>query len=117
MNYTYEGFNMKWLILLFSAVIAIGSCFRFIPGKGGRHKFWEFAKSHPEVAYYFFKGEDCFMVFDYTPQNGNQPDLPSGEWEGPFKLPVPSRRCTLTIYGRSPYYHNAMQNFIERFRV
>ena len=108
---------MKWLILLITAVITAVSCFRFAPDKSGKHKFWKFAKSHPEVAYYFFKGEDCFMLFDYKPQNGYGPDLSSGEWDGPFRLNMPSRGCTLTIYGRTPYYETALQNFIERFHI
>jgi hypothetical protein len=108
---------MKWLILPITTIIAAMFTFRFVPVKDKNHKFWKFANSHPEVAYYFFKGEDCFMLFDYKPLNGYRPCLSSGKWEGPFRLNIPSRRCSLTIYGQSPYYQIALENFMKRCHV
>jgi len=83
--------------------------------KGRKNKFWKFAASHPEVAYYFLKGEDCFIIFDYMPEDGYQNNLPFGKWDGPFTLDIPSRRCSLTIFGRPPYHQVAEQNFMDRF--
>jgi len=108
---------MKWLTFPFIALISAVSNYGSAPAKGRKRKFWKFAKDHPEVAYYFFKGEDCFMVFDYKPQNGYRPNLSSGEWDGPFRLHMPSRGCTLNIYGQSPYYQIALENFMDRFHV
>jgi len=110
-----EGLDMVWFIMVLMALGAVIVYFLFDPVNVKRHRFWKFAENHPEAAYYFFKGEDCFMVFDYNPQNGCRPDLSSGEWDGPFKLRIPSRGCTLTIYGRSPHYKYAIENLMERF--
>jgi len=49
------------------------------------------------------------------PPDGYRANLPSGEWDGPFKLHVPSRNKFVTIYGQSPEYDIAQENFMRTF--
>jgi|LQYC01.1.fsa_nt_gi hypothetical protein len=101
---------MEWLI----GIVIVGFLYyRFVIVKGGNLKFWKIVNGHPEEAYYFFKGNDCFMVFDSEPPGGYRANLPPGEWDGPFKLPVPSKNSVVTIYGRSPEYQTAQEDFIR----
>ncbi len=89
------------------------SLLRFVLVKGGNLKFWKVVNAHPEKAYSFFKANDCFVVFESEPPGGYRASLPAGEWDGPFKLPVPSKGRVVTIYGRVPEYQNAQENFIR----
>ena len=100
---------MEWII----AIAVVGFLYyRFVLVKSGNLKFWKVAQAHPEEAYAFFKRNPCFVVFDSEPPGGYRASLPSGEWDGPFKLPVPSQNRVITIYGRSPEYQAAQENFI-----
>lgn len=103
---------MKWLIII---VVAGFLYYRFVLVKGGNLKFWKFAKAHPEEAYSFFMGNDAFVVFEGKPTDGYKSNLPSGEWDGPFKLHVPSINKFVTIYGRPPEYQTAQENFMRSF--
>jgi len=101
---------MKWLI----GIAIVGFLFyRFVLVKSGNLKFWKVANSHPEDAYVFFKHNDCFVVFDSDPPGGCRANLLSGEWDGPFRLQVPSKDRVVTIYGRVPEYQSAQDNFIR----
>lgn len=101
---------MEWLI----GILIVGFLYyRFVLVKGGNLKFWKVVNSHPEEAYSFFKRNDCFVVFDSDPSGGYRANLPAGEWDGPFKLPVPSKDRVVTIYGRTPEYHDAQEDFIK----
>ena len=100
---------MEWIVFI---VIAGYLYYRFVIVKSGNIKFWKVANSYPEEAYAFFQGNNCFVVFDGEPPGGYRANLPEGEWDGPFKLPVPSKGIVVTIYGRAPEYQNAQENFI-----
>ena len=100
---------MEWLIGI--AIVGFLYC-HFVLIKSGNLKFWKVANVHPEEAYAFFKRNDCFVVFDSEPPSGYRANLPSGDWDGPFKLPVPSQNRVVTIYGRSPDYQTAQDNFM-----
>lgn len=100
---------MEWLI----GIAVVGFLYyHFVWSKLGNLKFWKLANAHPEEAYSFFKNNSCFVVFDSEPPGGYKANLPSGRWDGPFKLPVPSQNRVVTIYGRSPEYLAAQENFI-----
>jgi hypothetical protein len=101
---------MKWLIVI---VVAGFLYYRFVLVKGGNLKFWKIVKTHPEEAYSLFTDNDCFVVFDRNPPDGYQANLPLGEWDGPFRLHVPSRTRFVTIYGRSPDYQIAQEDFMK----
>ena len=101
---------MKWLIIIVVAGILY---YRFVLVKGGNLKFWKFAKAHPEEAYSYFVGNDAFVVFDSKPLEGYKANLRSGEWDGPFKLHVPSINRLVTIYGRPPEYQTAQEDFMR----
>ena len=62
-----------------------------------------------------FMDNDAFVVFEDKPTDGYKANLPSGEWDGPFKLHVPSINKFVTIYGRSPEYQTAQENFMRSF--
>ncbi|MEQ1484111.1 hypothetical protein [Methyloglobulus sp.] len=101
---------MEWLI----SIAVVGFLYyHFILAKSGNLKFWKVANAHPEETYVFFKQNSCFAVFDSEPPGGYRANLPSGEWDGPFKFPVPSQNKVVTIYGRSPEYQTAQENFIR----
>lgn len=105
-----KGYVMEWLIII---VIAGFLYYRFVLVKGGNLKFWKFAKAHPEEAYSFFMGNDAFVVFDSIPLEGFKANSPLGEWDGPFKLYVPSINKFVTIYGRHPGYQTAQEDFMR----
>ena len=104
------GYGMEWLVV---AVIVGFLYYRFVLVKGGNLKFWKLANAHPEEAYSFFSANDCFVVFESEPPGGYRASLLAGEWDGPFKLSVPSKGRVVTIYGRVPEYENAQENFIR----
>ena len=100
---------MEWLI----GIAIVGFLYyHFVLVKSGNLKFWKVAHAYPEEAYAFFKRNDCFVVFDCKPPGGYKTNLPPGNWDGPFKLQVPSQNRVVTIYGRSPEYQAAQENFI-----
>jgi hypothetical protein len=101
---------MKWLIII---VVAGFLYYRFVHVKSGNLKFWKFAKENPEEAYSFFMENDAFVVFESKPIDGYKANRPSGEWDGPFKLHVPSINKFVTIFGRPPEYQLAQEKFIR----
>ena len=101
---------MTWLIGI--AVVAL-LYYYFVIVKGGNLQFWKVASVHSDEAYAFFKQTPCFAVFESEPPGGYRANLPSGQWDGPFKLPVPSQGRVVTIYGRSPDYQAAQEAFIR----
>lgn len=101
---------MKWIIII---VVAGFLYYLFVLVKYGNIKFWKVAKSHPEEAYSFFTENDSFLVFDSKPPDGYRANLPPGKWDGPFRLHVPSRNNFIAIYGRSPEYRIAQEDFIK----
>ena len=103
---------MEWLVII---VIAGFIYYHFVLVKGGNIKFWKAVSGHPEEAYLFFQNNSCFIIFDVKPPGGYLTNLPAGEWEGPFKLYVPSIDKTLTIYGRTPEYQIAQKDFTRNF--
>ena len=101
---------MKWLIII---VVAGFLYYRFVLVKRGNLNFWKSAKNHPEEAYSLFSSDDSFVVFDSKPPDGFRANLPSGEWDGPFRLHVPSRNKFVTIFGRVPEYQIAQEEFMR----
>jgi hypothetical protein len=100
---------MEWLI----GIILIGFLYyRFVLVKGGNLKFWKIVNANPDKAYSFFMSKNCFVVFDSEPPGGYRANLPPGDWDGPFKLAVPSQNRVVTIFGRLPDYQAAQENFI-----
>lgn len=101
---------MKWL----TGIAILGLlCYRFFLVKGGNLKFWKMAHAYPEENYAFFKDNSAFVVFDRKPPGGYRANLPRGEWDVPFKLPVPSENRVVTIYGCSPEYQVAQAKFLR----
>lgn len=101
---------MEWLI----GIAVVGFLYyRFIIVKSGNLKFWKAAHANPEAAYAFFKQNSCFVVFDSEPPGGYKSNLPSGDWDGPFKFPIPSQYKVVIVYGRSPEYQAAQEDFIR----
>jgi hypothetical protein len=99
---------MKWIVII---VVAGFLYYYFVLVKHGKLKFWKFAKNHPEDAYSFFIRDDSFVVFDSKPPGGYRANLPSGEWDGPFRLHVPSKNRIIIIFGRVPEYLSAQEKF------
>ena len=100
-------------ILLLAAFA--GLIFWFVFMKKGNIDFWKIASRYPEEAYSFFMENENFLVFDEKPQNGYRNHLPQGNWNGPFKLYVPSKGVTVTIYGRYPGFIDAQNEFAKRY--
>jgi hypothetical protein len=104
---------LKWLI----GIAIVGFLYYyFVLVKSGNLKFWKAANSHLEEAYVFFKQNPCFVIFDSEPPDGYMANLPAGKWDGPFKFPVPAENKVVTIYGRSPEYLTAQENFVRNVR-
>ena len=101
---------MKWFVII---IIAGFLFYRSVIVKSGNLKFWKLAKEHPDRAYAFFEDNDAFVVFIDKPEGGYKSNLSHGEWDGPFKLHVPSINQFITIYGRVPEYKTAQQNFMR----
>lgn len=101
---------MKWIIII---IIAGFLYYRFVLVKCGKLKFWKLAKNDPELVYSFFTSDDSFVVFDNKPSDGYRANLPSGEWDGPFRLYVPSKNTFVTIFGRVPEYQIAQEKFLR----
>ncbi|MEN6318520.1 MAG: hypothetical protein ABFD82_07160 [Syntrophaceae bacterium] len=104
---------MEWLI---GAVIIGYLFYRFFFVKMGNLNFWKIVNNHADEAYYFFMSNECFVVFDSEPSGGYRASLPAGEWDGPFKLAVPSKGRVVTIYGRNPDYVKAQENFVRKYK-
>lgn len=84
--------------------------------KDGNIDFWKFISRDPETAYTFFCKNDCFKVFEDVPVEGFKARLPDGEWDGPFKIFLPSKNKTITIYGLVPRYKIEQEKFISKMR-
>ncbi len=92
-----------------------GVVFWFFIMKTGNIDFWKLAQKHPEEAYSFFVNNNNFIVFDHKPVDGFGSSLPPGDWDGPFKLRVPSKDMTVTIYGKSPEYVESQNEFTRLY--
>ncbi len=80
--------------------------------KRGNIDFWRKAGKFPDAAYQYFKGEDCWLVFEEEPPP--RKDFPPGEWDGPFRLAVPMLGGkTVTVFGRAPEYILSQQRFMK----
>ena len=105
---------MQWVLL----VVAIIVVFYFLILKPGRLDFWKIAKKRPDDVYDMFQKQDYWHIFLEKPQGGYKSELPPGEWDGPFWLVVPSLGGTrITIYGKSPEYEKAQQEFVDSTKV
>jgi hypothetical protein len=102
---------MKWIL----GIAAIGFIYYYF-SKNSSLSFWKVAHAYPEEAYVFLKQNPCFIIFEDEPTGGYKTNLPKGEWEGPFKLPVPSQNRVVTIYGRSPEYQTAQDKFVRSLK-
>lgn len=102
---------MKWLIII---VIAGFLYYRFVLVKGGNLKFWKFAKAHPDEVYSFFTGNDDFVVFDSKPRAVIARICPRaiGMAHSDYMSP---RNKFVTIFGRSPEYQIAQEDFMRTF--
>lgn len=105
---------MEWLI---GIIIFAFLFYHFIMVKNGNLDFWKIANANPEEAYLFFEKSPHFVTFDTKPNGGYKSNLPPGNWEGPFKLPVPSQGKLVTIYGHSPEYQAAQNDFIRNIKA
>ena len=105
-----RGSDMKWIII----IIVVGFLFyKFVLVKHGNLKFWKFAKNYPEDVYSFFTSNENFVIFDSKPPDGYRANLPSGEWDGLFRLYVPSKNTFVTIFDRVPEYQIAQDKFMR----
>lgn len=84
----------------------------FVMRKAGNLKFWQVAARHPSEAMTFFATRDCFFI----DLSGNVDKKGLGEnWVGPFFFSMPSVNRTVKIYGRTPDYLIAQQEFVKKY--
>ncbi len=100
---------MKWVFIVALIVFLYWS----IIVKAGNRKFWKIANSNPEDAYRFFDSSHYFTVFIDKPSGGYRNALPDGDWDGPFKMYVPSIGKSVTIYGQVPEYEAEQEEFLR----
>jgi len=104
---------MKWIIII--VVLIILFCFRLI--RRGNLDFWKVVAKHPDDAYDFFRQRDCCKVFLDKPVGGYKSALPSGDWDGPFRLAVPKLEGKIvTIFCRRSDYQKAQQEFLQHIQ-
>ena len=103
---------MEWLLGI--VVLAILYYF-FVMKKHGNLDFWKLAVKYPDSAYYLFKEEDCWLIFEDKSLAHNHNNFPPGEWDGPFKLSVPILGGKMiTVYGKVPEYVQSQQKFMTK---
>ena len=105
---------MEWIVLI---AIAGYLYYRFVIVKSGNLNFWKVVNRHPEKAYAFFQSNNSFVVFNGEPSGGYRANLPEDEWDGPFRLYVPSQGRFVIIYGQVPEYQIAQEHFIKSLHV
>jgi hypothetical protein len=103
---------MYWMI--FALIIAILLFYIFLKRRGN-FDFWKLIAKFPDEAYDFFINEGSWIVFVEKPGTNFQDALPEGEWDGPFRLVVPSINRIVYIFGRVPDYHESQKEFKKRF--
>lgn len=87
--------------------------YKFVLAKSGNLNFWKIVARHPDEFYLFIKDNPSFFVFEGESSARLRAKLPSGEWEGPFKLAVPSRNIVITFFGLMPGYKTEQAKFLE----
>lgn len=103
---------MEWLLGI--VVLAVLYYF-FVMKKHGNLDFWKLAAKYPDSAYQLFKGEDCWLIFEDKSLARNRNNFPPGEWDGPFKLSVPTLGSkVITVYGKVPDYVQSQQKFMTK---
>ncbi len=100
---------MKWVVII---GVILYLYYRFVMVKAGNLQFWKIANSNPDEAYMFFMASENFFIFEENLGGGYRKNLPPGEWDGPFKLFVPSKRISVTIFGRVPDYEVEQDKFM-----
>lgn len=105
---------MEWFV----GIVIFAVLFYFIiMKKHGNLDFWKIATSVPDLAYLYFKENECWFVFEDKPSSGFRNNLPQGEWDGPFKLVVPMLGGkTITIFGKVPDYIQSEHEFMEDYK-
>lgn len=101
---------MKWIAII--GVLAF-LFYRIVMVKEGNLSFWKVANSNPDEAYLFFEASAHFTVFIDKPSGGYRNALSDGDWDGPFKMYVPSIGKSVTIYGQAPMYEAEQEEFLR----
>jgi len=101
--------NWYWYVVL--GVVGIGMFSHFI----GSPNFWKLTRKHPERALQFFENNtDVWMVFYEKPAEGYSAHAPKSEWDGPFRISVPSvSNQLLVVYGRTDKYEASQKEFVR----
>ena len=104
---------MQWVLLVIILIVA----YYFVILKPGRLDFWKVASKHPDAVFEMFQQHDCWHVFVDKPEDGYKSELADGEWDGPFKLAIPSLGSRLvTVYGKVPEYEKTQQEFMDKIK-
>ncbi len=100
---------IKWIVGLIIIVYLIRRFWAF-----GRIDFWKVAHKNGDLAYDFFKENDCWIVFEERPIEGYREELPPGEWDGPFIHVVPKLNRRVRLYGKVGEYEKSEDEFLNR---
>lgn len=101
---------MEWII----GVVIIGFLYyKFVLVKAGNLNFWKTIARHPDEFYEFIKNNQNFIVFETESSAGLRGKLPPGDWEGPFKLAVPSKKIVINFFGLLPAYKMEQEKFLK----
>lgn len=115
---------MKWIVasflgLLFSwylipvILLVIGFGWFILEFfRAGNFNFWKEVKNDPDAFYGYFLESKAWYVIDGI-HNRDKPIPNESDWDGPYRLVVPSLNKTVTIYGKVGQYKEEQLKILE----
>jgi hypothetical protein len=102
-------FEITQLTIPFFIIIGVIGLIAFTMTGKGNLSFWKIANRYPEEAYNFFLNNDTWHVIDNI--NNVDPPTKDENWDGPFRLFIPSINRTVKIYGKTDSYFESQEDF------
>lgn len=102
---------MAWLIGL---GLALFLYWPFILRPGGLG-FWRSVARNPEAAYIHFKNDPTWTILEADSVDRREL-LQREEWDGPFRLWIPTLGREIILFGRVGEYERSQRAFLEELR-